>query len=249
MAACMGTIRATPFHSRQCTSSAPPRLVSAAAFRERPEMTTRVEHRVVDVVILGGSSVAYAAACSLTKAGRKVPPQLVAISASKKSWQVPPQLVAISASKKSWQRSVRRGWSLGVFLGLVVGSPQDKPTTAGEPILLPFEKKVAKAEALQVAAAKAKAADDHTTKAGRTLITTVRDSKGTSVDIYDEPIPKDCYAEDHGDYDGNGIQWGLTNKGISAADCCRQCKEFRAPNLPAGVQGYCNVWTWACMDL
>ena len=53
----------------------------------------------------------------------------------------------------------------------------------------------------------------------------------------DEPIPEDCYSENHADYAGDAVQWGLGNKARSAAECCRQCKSYKG-NYP------CNVWVW-----
>lgn len=57
--------------------------------------------------------------------------------------------------------------------------------------------------------------------------------------ILDEPLPENCYAEDHADYDGYAVQWGLGNKARSAKECCQMCKDFKPrPDMPNG----CNIW-------
>lgn len=35
---------------------------------------------------------------------------------------------------------------------------------------------------------------------------------------------QDCHAEQHADYDGAAVSWGLDFKTVSAAACCRACK-------------------------
>ena len=55
-----------------------------------------------------------------------------------------------------------------------------------------------------------------------------------------EPIPDDCSPEMHADYEGYAVQWGLSNKKHSAAECCRACKEFKPKD---GLDG-CNIWVW-----
>lgn len=74
------------------------------------------------------------------------------------------------------------------------------------------------------------------------LITTV-DHKGQQVRILDVPIPADCHAQNHADYAGDGVVWGLGNKKASAADCCQACKDHAKTHshMP------CNVWVW-CGD-
>jgi hypothetical protein len=62
--------------------------------------------------------------------------------------------------------------------------------------------------------------------------------------IIDEPIPETCYARNHADYDGQAVRWGLGNKVRSAAECCRQCQEFK---VDASNKYHCNVWVW-CGD-
>lgn len=37
--------------------------------------------------------------------------------------------------------------------------------------------------------------------------------------ILDEPIPEDCHPEQHADYAGIGLSWGLDHKTASAAQC------------------------------
>ena len=40
-----------------------------------------------------------------------------------------------------------------------------------------------------------------------------------SCQILDEPIPEDCHPEQHADYAGIGLSWGLDHKTASAAQC------------------------------
>ncbi|KAJ6817989.1 uncharacterized protein M6B38_408705 [Iris pallida] len=37
------------------------------------------------------------------------------------------------------------------------------------------------------------------------------------------PLPRECNAELHTDYDGTAVRWGLTHHKESAADCCQAC--------------------------
>ena len=40
-------------------------------------------------------------------------------------------------------------------------------------------------------------------------------------------LAQDCYMEEHADYDGPAITWGLEYKLASAAQCCQACKDVR----------------------
>jgi hypothetical protein len=76
----------------------------------------------------------------------------------------------------------------------------------------------------------------------QTLLAKVKDrATQQMVEIYDKPIPEDCYAEAHADYDGDAVRWGLGNKASSAAECCQQCKDHKKGGKP------CNIWVW-CGD-
>jgi len=54
----------------------------------------------------------------------------------------------------------------------------------------------------------------------------------------DDPLPEDCHAEAHADYEGAGISWGLDHKTRSAAACCAACK------ARVGPPDRCSVWVW-----
>lgn len=75
----------------------------------------------------------------------------------------------------------------------------------------------------------------------KTLIVKVKDEASQKIiEIYDEPIPSECYPTKNADYDGDAVRWGLGNKASSAAECCRQCKEHKGERP-------CNIWVW-CGD-
>lgn len=80
------------------------------------------------------------------------------------------------------------------------------------------------------------------TKPAATFITAV-EFQGSKLNIWEEPIPEDCYPEKHADYDGVAVKWGLGHKAESAAECCMKCKLFKPG--PGGQP--CNVWVW-CGD-
>ncbi|MEW5315469.1 MAG: hypothetical protein WDW38_006895 [Sanguina aurantia] len=83
------------------------------------------------------------------------------------------------------------------------------------------------------------------TAPGPALIVEVVDKGGNKMLILDEPMPEDCYAEQHADYGGDAVMWGLGNKVRSAAECCKQCKEFKPHNRDS--LDTCNIWVW-CGD-
>ncbi|CAM6118535.1 unnamed protein product [Calypogeia fissa] len=56
------------------------------------------------------------------------------------------------------------------------------------------------------------------------------------------PLPPECHAEPHTDYDGAAVRWGLTNPQESAADCCLACLD-QARHAREG-ELRCNVWVY-----
>ncbi|XP_065882113.1 uncharacterized protein [Euphorbia lathyris] len=59
------------------------------------------------------------------------------------------------------------------------------------------------------------------------------------------PVPPECHAELHTDYDGAAVRWGLTHHKDSAADCCQACFD-QAKNAKPGEKK-CNIWVY-CPD-
>lgn len=57
-----------------------------------------------------------------------------------------------------------------------------------------------------------------------------------------KPLPPECHAELHTDYDGAAVRWGLTHHKESAYDCCMACLD-QAKQAKAG-QKKCNVWVY-----
>ncbi|XP_010684214.2 uncharacterized protein LOC104898799 [Beta vulgaris subsp. vulgaris] len=56
------------------------------------------------------------------------------------------------------------------------------------------------------------------------------------------PVPPECHAELHTDYDGTAVRWGLTHHKESAADCCQACLD-QAKRAKSGDKK-CNVWVY-----
>ncbi|KAJ4963590.1 hypothetical protein NE237_023529 [Protea cynaroides] len=56
------------------------------------------------------------------------------------------------------------------------------------------------------------------------------------------PIPPECNAEVHTDYDGAAVRWGLTHPKDSAADCCQACLD-QAKQAKLG-ELKCNIWVY-----
>lgn len=56
------------------------------------------------------------------------------------------------------------------------------------------------------------------------------------------PVPQECNAELHTDYDGAAVRWGLTHRKESAADCCQACLDQAKYAKPG--QKKCNVWVY-----
>ena len=56
------------------------------------------------------------------------------------------------------------------------------------------------------------------------------------------PLPPECHAELHTDYDGAAVRWGLTHHKESAADCCQACLD-QAKHAKPGEKR-CNLWVY-----
>ena len=83
----------------------------------------------------------------------------------------------------------------------------------------------------------------------KTLIVRVRDEKtNQTIEIFDEPIPPFCFPQNNTDYDGEAVKWGLGTKATSAAECCRQCKEFKG-DRPCHIWVYCADPSGSCWTM
>ncbi|CAN1323757.1 hypothetical protein LINPERPRIM_LOCUS32838 [Linum perenne] len=56
------------------------------------------------------------------------------------------------------------------------------------------------------------------------------------------PVPPECNAEVHTDYDGTAVWWGPHHPRESAADCCQACLDQAKRAKPGEMQ--CNVWVY-----
>ena len=56
------------------------------------------------------------------------------------------------------------------------------------------------------------------------------------------PIPPECHAERHTDYDGLAVRWGLTHHKETAADCCQACLDQAKRAKPGETK--CNIWVY-----
>ncbi|KAJ6730066.1 hypothetical protein OIU85_020915 [Salix viminalis] len=56
------------------------------------------------------------------------------------------------------------------------------------------------------------------------------------------PLPPECHAELHADYDGAAVRWGLTHHKESAADCCQACLDQAKYAKPGEKK--CNIWVY-----
>ncbi|KAJ6335182.1 hypothetical protein OIU78_011924 [Salix suchowensis] len=56
------------------------------------------------------------------------------------------------------------------------------------------------------------------------------------------PLPPECHAELHTDYDGAAVRWGLTHHKESAADCCQACLDQAKYAKPGEKK--CNIWVY-----
>ncbi|GAB4839370.1 hypothetical protein Ancab_028895 [Ancistrocladus abbreviatus] len=74
------------------------------------------------------------------------------------------------------------------------------------------------------------------------------DDKPEGADEFEEdplpgrPLPPECHAELHTDYDGTAVRWGLTHHKESAADCCQACLDQARHAKPGEKK--CNVWVY-----
>ncbi|XP_022996464.1 uncharacterized protein LOC111491706 [Cucurbita maxima] len=74
------------------------------------------------------------------------------------------------------------------------------------------------------------------------------DDKPEGVDEFDDeilpgrPVPPECHAELHTDYDGAAVRWGLTHHKESAADCCQACLDHAKRARPGDRK--CNIWVY-----
>ncbi|XAR61865.1 hypothetical protein NMG60_11016401 [Bertholletia excelsa] len=62
-----------------------------------------------------------------------------------------------------------------------------------------------------------------------------------------QPLPPECHAELHSDYDGAAVRWGLTHHKESAYDCCQACFD-QARNAKPGEKK-CNIWVYCPSEM
>lgn len=80
------------------------------------------------------------------------------------------------------------------------------------------------------------------------IVNEEHDDKPEGAEEFDEeilpgsPLPPECNAEFHTDYDGTAVRWGLTHHKDSAADCCQACLDH-ARHAKEGVMK-CNIWVY-----
>ncbi|KAK9028774.1 hypothetical protein V6N11_025921 [Hibiscus sabdariffa] len=70
----------------------------------------------------------------------------------------------------------------------------------------------------------------------------VEDTEDEEQILAGRPLPRECHAELHTDYDGAAVRWGLTHHKESAADCCQACID-QAKNAKPGEKK-CNTWVY-----
>ncbi|KAG8492023.1 hypothetical protein CXB51_015323 [Gossypium anomalum] len=70
----------------------------------------------------------------------------------------------------------------------------------------------------------------------------VEDTEEEDQILAGRPLPPQCHAELHTDYDGAAVRWGLTHHKESAADCCQACLD-QAKNAKPGEKK-CNIWVY-----
>lgn len=61
------------------------------------------------------------------------------------------------------------------------------------------------------------------------------------------PVPPECHAELHTDYDGAAVRWGLTHHKESAADCCQACLDQAKRAKPGRKK--CNIWVYCPSEM
>ncbi|KAL4271445.1 hypothetical protein GQ457_13G008840 [Hibiscus cannabinus] len=70
----------------------------------------------------------------------------------------------------------------------------------------------------------------------------VEDAEDVEQILAGRPLPPECNLEIHTDYDGECVQWGLSNPQESAADCCQACLDQAKSAKPD--QKKCNIWVY-----
>ncbi|KAK8601233.1 hypothetical protein V6N13_059042 [Hibiscus sabdariffa] len=70
----------------------------------------------------------------------------------------------------------------------------------------------------------------------------VEDTEDEEQILAGRPLPRECHAELHTDYDGAAVRWGLTHHKESAADCCQACID-QSKNAKPGEKK-CNTWVY-----
>ncbi|KAE8713419.1 DNAJ heat shock N-terminal domain-containing protein isoform 1 [Hibiscus syriacus] len=70
----------------------------------------------------------------------------------------------------------------------------------------------------------------------------VEDTEDDEHILAGRPLPRECHAELHTDYDGVAVRWGLTQHKESAADCCQACLD-QAKNAKPG-ENKCKLWVY-----
>lgn len=85
-----------------------------------------------------------------------------------------------------------------------------------------------------------------------TITNVVHDDKPPGLDELEEaplagrPVPPECHAEVHTDYDGAAVRWGLSHHKESAADCCQACFDQAKRAKPGEMK--CNVWVYCPLE-
>ncbi|KAL2894562.1 Chromatin modification-related protein vid21 [Bienertia sinuspersici] len=78
------------------------------------------------------------------------------------------------------------------------------------------------------------------------------DDKRPGIDELEEdflpgrPVPSECNAQLHTDYDGVAVKWGLTHHRESAADCCQACFNQAKRANPGEMK--CNTWVYCPLE-
>ncbi|KAG9150352.1 hypothetical protein Leryth_014541 [Lithospermum erythrorhizon] len=80
------------------------------------------------------------------------------------------------------------------------------------------------------------------------IINTEHDDKPEGVEEPEQeilpgrPLPPECRAEHHTDYDGAAVRWGLTHNKESAYECCMSCFDQAKHANPDEKK--CNIWVY-----
>ncbi|KAE8690375.1 DNAJ heat shock N-terminal domain-containing protein isoform 1 [Hibiscus syriacus] len=70
----------------------------------------------------------------------------------------------------------------------------------------------------------------------------VEDTEDKEQILAGRPLPPECNPEIHTDYDGDCVQWGLSNLQESAADCCQACLDQAKSAKPDEKK--CSIWVY-----